>query len=68
MFKVVGNNPQHLILLQTADQSRCSCKESKKDKTMRKGVVYFICKLPPKDMQIRPKFSMDIVGLGQAFQ
>jgi hypothetical protein len=44
----------------------CSCKESKKDKTMGKGVVFFICKLPPEDMKIR-QFSMEIVGLEPSF-
>jgi hypothetical protein len=34
-----------------ADQRECSWKESKKDKTMGKGVVFFICKLPPEDFQ-----------------
>jgi hypothetical protein len=34
---------------------------------MGKGVVFFICKLPPEDMQIRPKFSMEIVGLEPRF-
>jgi hypothetical protein len=32
---------------------------------MGKGVVFLICKLPPEDMQIRPKFPMEIVGLDE---
>jgi hypothetical protein len=34
---------------------------------MTKGVVFFICKLPPEDMQIRPKFPMEIVVLEPSF-
>jgi hypothetical protein len=34
---------------------------------MGKGVVFFICKLPPEDMQIRPKFSRNIVRLEPGF-
>jgi hypothetical protein len=50
-----------------ADCSGCSCKESKKDQTMGKGVVFFICKVPPEDMQIRPTFPMEIVGPEPSF-
>jgi hypothetical protein len=34
---------------------------------MVKGVVFYICKLPPEDMQIRPTFSMETVGLEPSF-
>jgi hypothetical protein len=34
---------------------------------MSKEVVFFICKLPPEDMQIRSKFAMEIVRLEPSF-
>jgi len=46
-----------------ADPNKCSCKKSKKAKAKGKGVPFFICKLDPGDMQIRPKCPSEILGL-----
>jgi hypothetical protein len=41
--------------------------KARKTKQLCKGVVFFICKLPPENMQIRPTFSMKIDRLEPSF-
>jgi hypothetical protein len=44
---------KHLIIfLWTANQGEHSCEKCKTDERKAKGVIFFICKLPPEDMQI----------------
>jgi hypothetical protein len=45
---------QHLIFLWITDQGERNCEKCKTDKKRKGiGVIFFICKLPPEDMQIR---------------
>jgi hypothetical protein len=59
-LKVVGNNTLYCCNWQI--KADAAARKAKKDKTMGQGVV-----LPPEDMQIRPTFPMEIVGLEPSF-
>jgi hypothetical protein len=62
ILKVVGNNPLTPYIFVNDRLKRISGKESKKHKTMGKGVIFFICvELPPEDMQITPKPGVQAV-------
>jgi hypothetical protein len=62
--KVARDNPSSPYFVYFANcktgEHRCEkCKTDKTDKRKGEGVIFFICKLPPEDMQIRYKFEID---------
>jgi hypothetical protein len=63
-LKVVGNNP---LTPYIAVNGRLKLMQLQGKQERQNGVVFFICKLPPEDMQIRPTFSIAIVGLEPSF-
>jgi hypothetical protein len=54
IMKVVGNNPLAPYIVVNGRLKWMQRQGKQKQKTMGKGVIFFICKLPPEDMQIRP--------------